>query len=396
MGMALDLTLRLHTGGARGLPELFRVLWEELDHGARHVTEADVRNAAITVVGPRGGTRAAHELDAFFDRYVNGTDELPLPALLRRAGLTVREQADWEGEEVDTLRGARARAWTGISLNPDRTTIRNVVPGSPAWRAGLTFGDELVALAGARVTAATFGKRVGDLRPGDEASVSYFRRDELHRRRLVLAEKPERKLSVAPDPKAQGTARAVREGWLGVWRVRGAHGGTLASMDTAQIVTRHGLLDPAFVAPRNDARRDRRIVVGGLAVAVAASVAGVALSSPPRFAVGAPSTARAAAELGMSTSRSATCRTFLPSGTQRTFVISGFLPRPRDGGSPNWGPPPSGSPRRCTRPSGRDATDVDFANVFLRTGFNIGIASSYESKPFVVNWKTGDIQGPSF
>jgi predicted metalloprotease with PDZ domain len=215
VGMALDLTLRLHTGGARGLPELFRVLWDETDQGARHVSEADVRAAARAVVG-RAGARVARALDAFFDRYVNGTDELPLPALWRRAGLTVREPAEWEGDDVDRVRAARARAWTGVALHADRTSVRNVVPGSPGWRAGLTFNDEIVAIDGARVTAATFAKRVGDLRPGDEARVAYFRRDELRTATLALVESPERKLVVAPDKKAAGPARAVREGWLGL------------------------------------------------------------------------------------------------------------------------------------------------------------------------------------
>jgi predicted metalloprotease with PDZ domain len=216
VGMALDLTLRLGSRGERGLPELFRILWDELDGGARHVTEADVRAAARGVVGARPGSRGARALDAFFDRYVHGTDELPLPALWRRAGLAVRAQAEWEGDDVDAVRAARARAWTGLALHEGRTTVRNVVPGSPAWKAGLTFGDDLVAVDGARVTAATFAKRVGDRRPGDRARVAYFRRDELAEATLTLVESPERKLVVSPDKKARGLAKAVREGWLGV------------------------------------------------------------------------------------------------------------------------------------------------------------------------------------
>jgi predicted metalloprotease with PDZ domain len=215
-GMALDLMLRLHTGGARGLPELFRVLWDALDQGARHVSEADVRAAARAVLGPRAKSSAVREIDAFFDRYINGTDELPLPALWRRSGLTVREQAEWEGEDVDAVRAARARAWMGVALHADRTTLRNVVPDSPAWRAGLTFNDELVAIDGARVTATTVGKRVGDRRPGDEVRVAYFRRDELRTATLTLAESPERKLVLKPDPKANGLAKAVLDGWMGV------------------------------------------------------------------------------------------------------------------------------------------------------------------------------------
>jgi predicted metalloprotease with PDZ domain len=215
VGMALDLVLRLRTGGKRGLPELFRLLWEDLDGGALYVSEAAVRAAARKLVRARPGSAAAHELDAFFDRYVNGTDELPLPALWRRAGLTVREQAEWQGDDVDAVRAARARAWTGLALHEGRTTVRNVVPDSPAWRAGLTFNDELVAVDGARVTPTTFAKRVGDRRPGQQSTITYFRRDELATASLTLVESPERKLVIKPDEKAHGLAKAVRDGWLG-------------------------------------------------------------------------------------------------------------------------------------------------------------------------------------
>ncbi|HEV3030787.1 MAG TPA: PDZ domain-containing protein, partial [Polyangia bacterium] len=147
---------------------------------------------------------------------VNGTDELHLPALWRRAGLSVREQAEWQGDDADAVRAARARAWTGLALQPERTTVRNVVPDSPAWRAGLTFNDELVAVDGARVTAATFAKRIGDRRPGDETRLTYFRREELREATLTLAETPDRKLVLTPDPKASALAKAVRTGWLGI------------------------------------------------------------------------------------------------------------------------------------------------------------------------------------
>jgi predicted metalloprotease with PDZ domain len=210
-GMALDLTLRLRTGGARGLPELFRRLWDDLGHGARPVDEADVRAAAAAVAGA--------PMDAFFDRYVHATDELPLPALWRRAGLRVRERAEWDERDKapgdrDPVRAARARAWTGIALQPDRTVIKNVLPGSPACRAGLTFNDDIIAVDGARVTAATFAKRVADRRPGERARIAYFRRDVLGEATLALAESPERKLIIDADPGASPLAQAVRAAWL--------------------------------------------------------------------------------------------------------------------------------------------------------------------------------------
>jgi predicted metalloprotease with PDZ domain len=114
------------------------------------------------------------------------------------------------------VRSGRARAWLGVALHPDRLAIRNVVPDSPAWRAGLTFNDEIVAVAGARVTPATFARRIGDHRPGARIAVAYFRRDQLEQTTVTLAANPERKLTISANPHADASARAARAGWFGI------------------------------------------------------------------------------------------------------------------------------------------------------------------------------------
>jgi predicted metalloprotease with PDZ domain len=219
--MALDLTLRLENGGRRGLPEMIRRLWDRFGRRDRPITDPDVRAAATAVAGRR--------LDRFFDRYVRGKNELPLPALLRRAGLRIDARAEWDEDdkpagERDPVRSRRARAWTGLALHADRTTVRNVVPDSPAWRAGLTFGDEIVAVDGVRTTAATFAKRIADHAPGARVRLAFFRRDQLAEADLTLGQSPERKLSVSVAPKAGVRAQAVRRGWFGVPRPARARG----------------------------------------------------------------------------------------------------------------------------------------------------------------------------
>jgi len=214
-GMALDLELRLATGGRRGLPEMFRWIWERFGRAGRPVDETTVRDAAAAMAGRR--------LDRFFDRYVRGTDDLPLPALWRRAGLKVAPRAEWDESakppaDRDRARARRARAWTGIALHPERTLVRNVIPDSPAWRAGITFSDDIVAVDGARVNPLTFAKRVGDRDPGDRVRIAYFRRDLLREATLTLAESPERALSVDADARANKRAAAARTGWLGQGR----------------------------------------------------------------------------------------------------------------------------------------------------------------------------------
>ncbi|HEY2904035.1 MAG TPA: PDZ domain-containing protein [Polyangia bacterium] len=212
-GLVLDLKLRARTGGARGLPDVFRRLWDRFGAHDRPIDEADVRAATAAVAGA--------SMDDFFERYIHGLDELPVLPLLRKAGLVARERAEWEPEDAgptrrDRLKEQRLRAWSGIALHPDRTLIRTVVPGSPADRAGLTFNDDLVAVDGDRVNAATFAKRIADHRPGDTCAITFFRRDRLQEATLTLSENPERKLLVKPDPQASKTALAIRRGWLGL------------------------------------------------------------------------------------------------------------------------------------------------------------------------------------
>ena len=90
--------------------------------------------------------------------------------------------------------------------------MRNVVPGSPAERAGLTFSDEIVARR-ARVTAATSPSASPTAAPVTQVRVTYFRRDELREATLVLVESPERKLVLSyPTPRL--TRAQGRSTWL--------------------------------------------------------------------------------------------------------------------------------------------------------------------------------------
>lgn len=210
VALALELVLREATGGRRGVADLFRRLWRAF--GARDVglEPADVEAAASAVAG--------RPLDGFFRRYVHGTEELPLPRLLARAGVRVARRAPWQ-DERDRTKARRLRGWTGLALASSErrqpATVRNVVPDSPAWRAGLSYGDELVAVAGARVDAATALRRLQDAAPGARLAIAYFRRDRLRETTLVVGRSPERRFAFALDPNAAPAAAAIRRGWLG-------------------------------------------------------------------------------------------------------------------------------------------------------------------------------------
>ena len=242
VGMALDLELRLTNRGGRGLPELFRWLWDHAGRQEAPVTEADVRAAARAICGAGSGGSdgggagrvsardrlqarlQARLVDRFFDRFVHGTDELPLPSLLRRAALHVDFVPPWAtaSGETDRVKRNRTRGWSGASIQAqahpvgsERALVKNVLPGSPADEGGLTFGDEIVAVDGDRVNAATFLRRLADHAPGSPITVTYFRRERLREARFMVGTSPERRLVIQPARRASGLALAVRKGWLG-------------------------------------------------------------------------------------------------------------------------------------------------------------------------------------
>ena len=214
--LVLEVLMREATGGRRGIEDLFRRLWSDFGQPDRGLTEADVEAAVDALAGK--------SLASYFTRYIRGIEELPVPALLRRAGVSVEARSPWHDED-DATRARRSRGYTGIAFaagagpgapQNDRAIIRNVAPDSPAWRAGLTFGDELVALEGQRVTGGSVARRLADHPPGRALEVAFFRRDSLRTIRMTLVQNPERRFSFAIDQGAAAPARAIRRAWLGV------------------------------------------------------------------------------------------------------------------------------------------------------------------------------------
>jgi predicted metalloprotease with PDZ domain len=210
-GLVLDLQMRLWSGGKHGLPDLFRRLWRR--YGARD------RGIDATVVRGEAEELTGHSLGGYFSRFIDGTAELPVPALLKKAGIAVAAIAHADYERNDTTKAARLRAWSGMVFGnggDEAAVVKNVVPGSPAWRAGITYGDEIVAVDRTKVTAATVGRRLADAVPGQEVLVTFFRKDQLHSARFRMVRNPERRWIFAVDKDADRGQRHVRQRWLGV------------------------------------------------------------------------------------------------------------------------------------------------------------------------------------
>jgi predicted metalloprotease with PDZ domain len=206
--VVLEVLLREASDGRRGVAELFKRLWARYGRRGQSIGDAELRAEVDALAGK--------SMASFFARYIDGTDELPVPAALRRAGIAWDEAAPWRNER-DPVRRDRARRWVGVTFAPgDRAVVRNVIPESPAWRAGLTYGDEVVAVNGVRVNAASAPRRLADTPVGARATVSFFRQDLLRTAKVTVGESPERSVEARLEARPAGRAARVRRGWLGV------------------------------------------------------------------------------------------------------------------------------------------------------------------------------------
>ena len=87
--------------------------------------------------------------------------------------------------------------------------MQNVLPGSPAAEAGLSFGMEILAVDGWRTSSAAEVQRsLAQVGPGGRATVLAAERGRVFEVQVSVKESPERSHRLLPDPRARATQRA--------------------------------------------------------------------------------------------------------------------------------------------------------------------------------------------
>ena len=194
VALALDLTLRSEGQGT--LDDVMRSVWAVSDGGS--IGEAQIAAALKHV----GGRSYAKELTA----WVHGTDDLPLRSLLERVGI------DWT-QDATTLAqrlGVRVSesALTGIKVS-------QVLRGGAAERAGMSPGDEVLAIGGWRLRRLEDAIRVID--PGAPAPLLVARDQRVLTLSLTApldVPAGASGVTLAVSPRPGKTAQALRKAWL--------------------------------------------------------------------------------------------------------------------------------------------------------------------------------------
>lgn len=214
VALALDLELRSRTAGTCSLDAVMRTLWQE--YGADDspgLPEGRFEQLVENLSGLN--------LEAFFSQALRTTIDPPVGILLAQFGIRLHMRSQESAADAGGTRGRREsppRAWLGLKTKSaeGRVRISHVVADSPAQAAGLSAGDELLALAGRRVTPENWEAVFDRAAPGADLVCHVFRDHQLMQVVCQPVPAPRDTCYLTLDPEVDAATAARRNAWLGL------------------------------------------------------------------------------------------------------------------------------------------------------------------------------------
>jgi len=210
--LALDLTLRQRSAGEHSLDRVMRESWRRFGQTGQGMPESAFESLVNDVTGL--------DLSSFFDEAIRGTEDLPLQSLLASVGVDFRLRAassssDLGGSATSKSSGLK-RASLGLRTREDngRCRITTVLDGGPAQQAGVSPGDELLAVDRLKVSHATLDAVRSRLPVGVPVVLHVFRRDELLQLVCAPCEPAAEVCELSVDHACSGEAAQARAQWL--------------------------------------------------------------------------------------------------------------------------------------------------------------------------------------
>jgi predicted metalloprotease with PDZ domain len=187
-GFLLDAEIRRATKNEKSLDDVMRLMFKR--HEKEGYLPEDFRATVAEVAGK--------ELTDWFRTHIDTASPMEYDRALEWFGLEFagkekaeEKPADKESSDEkpkEEQKKSEPKPWTGFSAGGSRFAISSVQSGSPAAKAGLNVGDEVLAINGFRVDSSSLSSRMKQYKVGDTISILTSRRQEVIERSLTLAE----------------------------------------------------------------------------------------------------------------------------------------------------------------------------------------------------------------
>ncbi|MBW4604399.1 MAG: M61 family metallopeptidase [Calothrix sp. FI2-JRJ7] len=196
VSLLLDLMIRARHCNKKSFDNVLFIMWEQFGKDEIGFTPEQLQSVIESVAGI--------DLSDFFERYIDGLEDLPFNSFLEPFGL----QLVGDNNEEPYL-GVRVTTENG------REIIKFVEAGSPAQIAGIDPGDELLAIDGIKVGANGLAERLKDYQPNDCMQVTVFHQDQLNTHTVTLTSPIPTKYQLKLIDKLDSSQKDNLIGWLG-------------------------------------------------------------------------------------------------------------------------------------------------------------------------------------
>ena len=197
VSLLIDLAIRAKHNNQRSLDDVMRLMWERFGRKEVGFSETQLRDIIAEVAGS--------DLNDFFYRYVETTEELPFDDYLDPFGLYLKTVAESDAPFL----GVR------VQSDNNREVIQFVATDSPAAIGGINANDELLAIDGVKVDAKSLNERLKDYQPEDTIEVTIFHQDELMTLPVTLGEPQSNRYEIAIKDNLSQVQQENLTGWLG-------------------------------------------------------------------------------------------------------------------------------------------------------------------------------------
>ena len=167
--------------------------------------EVDVLNILKQITGS--------DYQVWWQDNIHGTAKIDFSLLLAKAGLEMSY-----AKSGDDKSNKETKVWIGLQTKQGThgLVISSVEKNSPAWQAGLTIDDVIVAVDGLRMVEKDLVNRLKDFKAEQTIEFTYFRRDKLKTSKVKLSVIAKNKLKIITLAKVSNKQKAFFKAWTGL------------------------------------------------------------------------------------------------------------------------------------------------------------------------------------
>ena len=210
VGWMLDLELLNRSGGKHNLADVMRYLYRHYyKHGVGFSEKLGIQRDVEAVAGS--------SFRDFFDRYVRGTVDIPYQKFLTTIGLNLVAAPDtlpYTGIQTFPRKSISRVYASARELHNSLDSITNVVMGSPAWKAGFSKGDIILAVNGWRVSDGEWERIVNQTPIGSPVTFLLQRENRVIKKTVRSAKSPFKNYSIVEAENATPGQVRLRDIWL--------------------------------------------------------------------------------------------------------------------------------------------------------------------------------------